>query len=154
MKSDAVETILGAIVLVIAGGFLYYALTQTDSGTPAGAYTLSASFHRVDGIATGADVRMSGIKIGTVKDQMLDPQTYWARLELAIRRDIPIPEDSSVKISSDGLLGGSYVAIEPGGSSAMLADGDELEYTQGPVDLFGLIGQAVTALGGANGSDN
>lgn len=147
MKSDAVETILGAIVLAIAGGFLYYALTATDTGTPAGAYNLTAKFIKVDGITTGSDVRMAGIKIGTVTEQELDPQTYWATLNLAISQDIPIPKDSSVKIASDGLLGGSYVNIEPGGSEDMVAEGGQLEYTQGPIDLFGLIGQAVTALG-------
>lgn len=150
MKSDAVETILGAIVLVIAGGFLYFALTQTDTGTPSGAYKVLAKFNRVDGITSGADVRLAGIKIGTVVDQQLDPQTYYARLDLAIRREIEIPVDSSVKIASDGLLGGSYVLIEPGGSSSMLVEGDELEYTQGAVDLFGLIGQAVTAMGSSS----
>ncbi len=149
MKTDAVETILGAIVLVVAFGFLYYAMTQTDNAGASGGYALSAKFDRIDGVSTGSDVRMSGIKIGTVTDQRLDPDTYFAVVTMSVDGAIQIPEDSSVKISSDGLLGGGYVNIVPGGSPTMLADGEELIYSQGAVDLFGLIGQAITAVGGS-----
>lgn len=150
MKSEAVETILGAVVLVVAGIFLFYLFNQSEAGQPANAYDLTARFNRVDGITPGSDVRVSGIKIGAVKSQRLDPDTYLAVLDLAIDGNVKIPTDSSVKIASEGLLGGSYVAIEPGGSSQMMTNGEEFVYAQGSIDLFGLIGQAITAIGGDN----
>lgn len=149
MKTDVVETILGAVVLVVAFGFLYYATTQTNDAGSGNAYSLTAKFDRVDGVSTGSDVRMSGIKIGTVTDQVLDPDTYSAVITMSVDNSIQVPDDSSVKISSDGLLGGAYLNIEPGGSPVMLADGEEVLYSQGAVDLFGLIGQAITAVGGS-----
>ena len=146
MKHDFVETIIGALVIVIAGGFLYFGYTRSDIST-GGGYEVTAKFNRIDGITLGSDVRMSGIKIGTVAGQELDPQTFLAVLVLSINSDIELPDDSSVKISTEGLLGGSYVNIEPGGSFDLVADGGELIYTQGSVDLMGLLGQAVFALG-------
>ena len=92
---------------------------------------------------TGADVRLSGIKIGSVTSQNLDVQTYDAVVLMQINNEVKIPADSSAKISSEGLLGGNYIAIEPGGSDEMLIAGDSIELTQGSIDLIGLLGNAV-----------
>ena len=150
MNDEVFETILGALVIIIAAGFLFFAYTRTEAAA-GGGYEVVARFDRIDGISTGSDVRMAGIKIGTVTAQELD-QNFLAVLRLSIRSDIELPDDSSVKISTEGLLGGSYINIEPGGSMDNVAAGGELTYTQGSVDLMSLLGQAVFALG--NGSED
>jgi phospholipid/cholesterol/gamma-HCH transport system substrate-binding protein len=114
----------------------------TGSGAVAG-YELVARFDRIDGISVGTDVRMSGIKIGTVTSQVLDQKTYRALVRMSIRNDIKVPEDSSIKVATEGLLGGTYLAVSPGGSDAMLVAGGEFETTQGSIDLVGLLGKAM-----------
>lgn len=153
MKDQIFETMLGAVVLVIAAGFLLFAYARTD-GSAGDGYDITAKFSRIDGITRGTDVRMSGIKIGTVASQDLDPQTFMAVLRLTIRSDVQLPDDSSVKIATEGLLGGSYISIEPGGSMTNIAPGGELIFTQGSVDLMGLLGQAVFALGESTDGQN
>jgi len=151
MQHNALETIIGAIVVAIAIAFLIYAYVGTDSG-PINGYEVTAKFNRVDGITTGSDVRMSGIKIGTVTRQELDPKTFMAVLSMNIRSDVVLPDDSSIKISTEGLLGGNYLNIEAGGSFDVLASGDEIIYTQGSIDVMGLLGQAIFSVGGNDGS--
>ena len=148
MRSSFVETLTGAAVVVIAGLFLTYAYSTADVGAPSG-YKITIDFDRVDGLAPGADVRMSGIKVGAVVDQQLDPKTYFARVTIALDSEVPIPDDSSAKITSEGLLGGQYISITPGGSEEMLADGGEIMFAQGSVDLIGLVSQAVFSAGGS-----
>ena len=150
MASNAAETLIGAAVLAVAGGFLFYA-AQASGGLGGGSgYPLTAKFFAADGIATGADVRMSGVKVGSVGSLELDRQTFEAVVRLDMMQGVPIPSDTSAKIASDGLLGGSYVALEPGGSEYELEPGEEIERTQGSVSLIDLLGKAVH---GATGGD-
>jgi phospholipid/cholesterol/gamma-HCH transport system substrate-binding protein len=142
MQNSFVETLIGAAVLVIAGAFFFYAYNRTDSGTVTG-YQLIAKFDRIDGIAIGADVRMSGIKIGTVTGEELDQKTYRALIRMSIRADIKIPDDSSIRVATVGLLGGSYLSVSPGGNDTSLAGGGELQVTQGSIDLVGLLGKTM-----------
>lgn len=151
MKEQAAETAIGAVVAVVAAGFLFYAVTRAGGGEAAGGYPIEARFNRIDGISVGADVRMSGVKVGAVSTVALDPQTYMARVTMSLDPKVKVPEDSSAKISSDGLLGGAYVSIEPGGAEAMLAAGKEISHTQGTVDLLTVLASAV---GGAANSQN
>jgi phospholipid/cholesterol/gamma-HCH transport system substrate-binding protein len=145
MASNVAETLIGAAVLAVAGGFLVYAAQTADiGGVGAGNYELKAAFRKASGVSVGADVRVSGVKVGTVSDLRLDPETYQAIASFAISDDIKIPEDSAVKITSDGLLGGSYIAIDPGASEFLAEDGYTLEFTQGSVDLLELLSKAVT----------
>ena len=145
MASNAAETLIGAAVLAVAGGFLVYAAQTVDGGgIGAGYYEVNAKFRKASGVAVGADVRVSGVKVGSVASLELDPKTYRAIAALSIREDVQIPDDSSVKITADGLLGGSYIAIDPGASEFFAEPGGELEYTQGSVDILDLIGKAVT----------
>lgn len=146
MKDNLVETLVGAAVLVIAGLFVMYGYSVTESDSSDG-YALSAQFDRVDGLTVGSDVRMSGIKVGTVTDLTLDPQSYYANAEFTIAGNISLPDDTSAKITSEGLLGGNYVSLSPGGSEDMLSGGDEILYTQGSVDLIGLVSQALFSAG-------
>lgn len=149
MANNSVETLIGAVVLSIAGGFLYYAAQSADfnSGT---SYDLNAKFFKIEGVSTGSDVRVSGVKVGSIKEVELDPATYQANIVFSLRSDIKLPSDSSAKISSEGLLGGSFLAIEPGGSEYYLEAGEAIEYTQGSVSLVDLIGKAIH---GATGGD-
>ncbi len=146
MGNNTVETIIGAIVVAIAAAFLWYTYTTTNSGGLTG-YEITARMPRVDGIATGTDVRLSGIKIGAVDGLTLDPKTYLVTLHLSIHKDIPIPDDSSLMVTSSGLLGGSYLSISPGGSDTMLKPGGQITNVQGAVDLMGLVGRFI---GGGN----
>lgn len=147
MQSSFVESLIGAAVLVVAGLFVYYAWNRTDTGAVVG-YELIARFDRVDGISPGSDVKLAGIKIGTVKAQELDPSTFRALVRLSIKSGVQVPDDSSVKITSEGLLGGSYLSVSPGGSDAMLANGGEIKSTQGSIDLVGLLSRAFLSGGG------
>tara|TARA_R110000824_G_scaffold155226_6_gene327836 strand:- start:135648 stop:136124 length:477 start_codon:yes stop_codon:yes gene_type:complete len=142
MQSNFVETLIGAIVVIVAGVFLFYGYTNSGMSSASG-YHVSAEFDRVDGLAGGSDVRLSGIKVGTVVGQSIDPENYKAIVKMNLSRDVKIPDDSSAKITSEGLLGSNYIALLPGGSETYLEDGSQIDYTQGSIDLMSLIGQAV-----------
>jgi len=147
MQNSFVETLIGAAVVVVAAVFFYYGWHTTGSGAVSG-YEVVAKFDRIDGIGVGTDVRMSGIKVGTVTTQELDQKTYRALVRMNIKNEILLPEDSSIKVASEGLLGGAYLAISPGGSDTMLTAGAEFETTQGSIDFVGLLGQAIFSGGG------
>lgn len=151
MQSNLVETLIGAIVVVIASAFLYYGYSTSGMRSAAG-YHVKAEFDRVDGLANGSDVRLSGIKIGTVVNQRIDQQNYQAVVTMSLAPDVKIPDDSSAKITSEGLLGSNYISLTPGGSTDYLKEGGEIEFTQGSVDLMGLIGQALFSTGSSKGS--
>lgn len=147
MNGNLVETLIGAVVLVVAGAFLWFATTRAGIGTIDG-YALTARFDKIDGINIGSDVMIGGIKVGTVTDQRLDAKSYLAIITISMRDDIKLPEDSSIKVASSGLMGGSYLAIQPGGADDFLRPGDEIEYTQSSVDLTELLGKAIYQSGG------
>ncbi len=150
-KEQAAETILGAIVALVAVGFLAFAVTRAGAADASGGYELWARFQRVDGINVGADVRMSGVKVGAVSKVGIDPQTYYAKVTMSVDPIVKLPDDSSARISSDGLLGGAYVSLEPGGSEGMLPKGGEILNTQGSVDILSLL---AAAAGGSKKSDS
>lgn len=146
MGGNLVETLIGAAVLAVAAVFLVFAYKQADIGAVSG-YELAAKFDKVDGIHVGSDVLMSGIKVGTVTAQEIDPQSYLAVVRFTVREDIRVPEDTAVKIASNGLLGDKYLALEPGGSDVMLEPGQQVQFTQGSVDILDLIGKAIYSAG-------
>jgi phospholipid/cholesterol/gamma-HCH transport system substrate-binding protein len=152
MQGNIVETLIGLAVIVVAGAFFYYAATTTQNANLGGGYELVAKFDRVDGISVGSDVKLSGIKVGTVSVQELDAQTFRARLKVMIRNGVSVPEDSAIKVTNEGLLGGAYLSIAPGGSDTMLTPGAEIGSTQGAVDLIGLLSRAF--LSGASSSSS
>lgn len=147
MNNSFVEIIVGALVIAAAAIFIFYAKSVV-SASSGGGYEIVARFDRVDGITIGSDVRMKGIKIGAVSALNLDQTRYLAVAQLSIAADVRIPTDSSVKITSDGLLGGAYLSVDPGGDETMLVSGGEILNTQGSIDLIGLISKAVFSAGG------
>ena len=154
MRRSVIETIMGAVVLVVAGLFLFFAYTSSNVQATGG-YELVARFNRVDGLANGSDVRMSGIKIGSVVSQSLDPKTYRAIVRLSVDSSIKLPEDTTARIQSDGLLGNTYMVLDPGGAEEMIPPGGTIAYTQDAVNLVDLLGRFIVSTpagGGGSGT--
>ncbi len=147
MKRNIVESVLGAIVLVVALSFLFWAYARAEIGDPGG-YTLVAKFDRIDGLDPGGPVRISGIRVGQILSMQLDPVTYRAEVRFSVARHIEIPADSSAQILSSSLLGGKYLAVVPGGDDLMLDEGDEIQFTQSSINFEDLIGQFMFSQGG------
>ncbi|MEM0984802.1 MAG: outer membrane lipid asymmetry maintenance protein MlaD [Pseudomonadota bacterium] len=150
MRESLVETLLGAVVLLVALFFLWFALANgADASTGGNRYDVTARFNNVSGISRGSDVRMSGVKIGVVKAIVSDFDRYEAVVTLAIDEDAPLPDDTDARISTDGLLGGAYIALEPGASFDYIAsDGSgEIVYTRGSVDLLTLFASVASGAG-------
>jgi phospholipid/cholesterol/gamma-HCH transport system substrate-binding protein len=142
MSRNAVETVMGAVVLVVAALFLYFAYTTSQVRAVTG-YDLTARFDRVEGLRDGGDVRISGIKVGSVISQTLDPKTFVAVVKLSIDPTIQLPVDTVATITSSGLFGDNYVALEPGNEDKTIAAGGQIEHTQSPMNLQSLIGQYI-----------
>jgi phospholipid/cholesterol/gamma-HCH transport system substrate-binding protein len=117
MGNNLVESLLGAVVLVVAGLFLVFAYSTTNVRT-VGGYEVFAKFERVDGLNTGSDVKLSGIKVGTVFEQRLEPNTYLAIVRMNINSSVKLPVDTVAQVTSDGLLGSNFVALVPGAISS------------------------------------
>ena len=137
------EVFTGAMVLAVAGAFLVYAILHGGRAPQTAGIALTAEFDRVDGLNQGADVKIGGVKIGSVSDLRIDPRSFQAVVTLRIRADLSLPADSSAEISSEGLLGGKYVSIVPGGADRLLRDGGRITETQGSVSLESLLGRFI-----------
>lgn len=148
MAHDRLEVLAGAVVLAIGVGFALFASREAGMGGPSGSYSLTASFRALDGISVGSEVRMAGVGVGKITSITLNPETYMADAVVDIDRKILLPDDSSILISSEGLLGGNYVELLPGGSPDYLQPGDEIEDTQGSVSLVSLLMKFVSGSGG------
>ena len=142
MRANVVEAITGAIVLAVAGGFFYYAYSNSGTKVMDG-YHLNANFDRIDGLVEGNDVKLSGVKVGDVSKISIDPKTYLAKVTMTLEKNVLLPDDSSAQIVSESLMGGKYIALVPGGSDDLLKDGDQIQYTQSSVNLEGLIGKYI-----------
>ena len=140
MAEQTTETLVGAVVVAAAVGFVLYAV-QFSGGTVTGSddYSLSASFRSVEGISVGTDVRLGGVKVGTVTGLELNPTTFRADTVMTIDGELLLPEDTAVAISSEGLLGGNFVELLPGGSPFNLERGAEIQDTQSSVSLITLL---------------
>ncbi len=153
MAENVTEVLTGAGVLAVAVAFAAYAGLGQGLGTPKGGYALTASFRSVDGISVGTDVRLAGVKVGAVTKLDLNPESYYADATFTVRDGITIPDDSTVLISSEGLLGGNFVEIQPGGSPQMLAPGGEIIDTQGAVGLIQLLMKFVSGSSDKTGGE-
>ena len=144
ISRNLAETVVGAIVLGIALIFAVLLWRVSDVGFGTGQYTVDAKFRSAEGITVGTDVRLAGVKIGSVSNLSLDPQTFQAIARLSIKPEYQMPDDSAAIISSEGLLGGSFVEILPGGSYELMEDGSEFSETQGAVSFISLLMKFVT----------
>lgn len=149
MGRNAVETVLGAVVLAVAGIFAFFAYSAAEVKAVAG-YTVNAAFYKIGGLAKGADVRINGIKVGTVLEHRLDPKTYDARVAMSITPEVKLPTDTVASIASEGILGGKYVRLEPGAASTYIADGGKLTKVKDFRSLEDQVGEIIfLATGGA-----
>ncbi len=152
-RHGVAEVLTGALVLVVGIGFLAYAIAHSGRSAGSG-YTLFASFDHIDGLAVGGDVRIAGVKVGSVTDERIDPKTFSAIVGISLRDDIHLPKDTGASITSESLLGGKYISLSPGGDETDLKPGQSITITQSSVSLEELLGKfifSVTTLN--NGKD-
>ena len=150
MASERAEILTGAAVLAAAISFVVYAAQGAGLTGAPDSYPLTASFRSVEGITVGSDVRLSGVKVGTITSLALNPQTFFADAKISIRKDILLPTDSTILVSSEGLLGGNFIELLPGGALETLEPGAEIEDTQGAVSLINLL---LKFVGGGDSKD-
>ncbi|NJO35558.1 MAG: outer membrane lipid asymmetry maintenance protein MlaD [Rhodospirillales bacterium] len=151
MERNTLETVLGAVVLLVAGYFLYLVYSQTDVSAEAGGYPLELRFDSGGSTGIGTDVRIAGVKVGTVTDQYFDPSAYQAVVTIELDDDVKLPKDTSAVVTSDGLLGDNYILLNIGGDTEMLAPNDRIRNVQGAINLADLINKFVVGTpGGAS----
>lgn len=141
-RRNIAEVLIGAVVLVVAAGFLAFAITHSGRTTSAG-YQLYATFDSIGGLSVGSDVRIAGVKVGSVDSTRLDPKTYQAVVGFTVANDVKLPKDSSATIATEGLLGGNYLSLSPGGDEAMLQPGQTITITQGAINIEELLGKFI-----------
>ena len=133
---------LGAVVLAVAVMFLAFAYSIADLKAVTG-YEVKATFLKVGGLERGSDVRISGIDVGTVTSQTLNPETFQAQVIMSIDPSVVLPADTEASIVSDGLLGGKYVNLVPGRASERIAAGGVVSKTKDYQSLEDLVGQII-----------
>jgi phospholipid/cholesterol/gamma-HCH transport system substrate-binding protein len=147
-RRSIAEIVIGAVVLLIAAGFLAYAIANSGRSTASG-YTLYARFDHIDGLGIGNDVRVAGVKVGSVNQERIDPKSFQAIVGFSVRDDIKLPKDSAAIITSESLLGGKYLSLQPGGDEATLQPGQTVTITQGSISLEDLLGKYIFSTTGA-----
>jgi phospholipid/cholesterol/gamma-HCH transport system substrate-binding protein len=145
MRRNMIETVLGAVVLVVAAFFLVFAYTSADLRRVEG-YPVSASFSSIAGLVNGSDVRISGVKVGTVTQLALDPKTFQAVVHMSIDPQVKLPADTAAIIASESLLGGKFLSLEPGGDEQTIQPGGRIQVTQSTPGFEQLLGQVIYSL--------
>ncbi|MDE0704853.1 MAG: outer membrane lipid asymmetry maintenance protein MlaD [Rhodospirillaceae bacterium] len=145
MGQRLIETAMGAVVLAVAALFLVFAWNTADL-RPVEGYTLKAGFASVGGLAPGSDVRIGGVKVGSVTGQRIDPESYRAEIDFTVRSGLSLPADTEASVTSDGLLGGKYLRLVPGASKQRLAPGETLKKTRDALALEELLARAIFLL--------
>ena len=145
-KRSVAEIGTGAVIIVLALGFLGYALVNTGRDSTGGLH-LSAQFENIGGIGSGAEVRVAGVKVGNVSSVSIDPRTFQAILGFTVRPDLKLPTDSSAVVSTGGLLGGQFITLAPGGATKDLQDGGTITLTQSATNLEDLLGKFIFNVG-------
>ena len=143
MKRSTVETVLGALVIGVAGVFLVFSYNTANVGAGSGGYEVVAHFSGIGGLQAGDDVQISGVKVGQVSNVELDSENYLARVHIMVGGDVQLPLDTAALISSESLLGGRFLALEPGAEEEFIKPGGTIEYTQAPQNLEQLLGQFI-----------
>jgi phospholipid/cholesterol/gamma-HCH transport system substrate-binding protein len=150
-RHGVAETLTGAFVLVVALAFLAYAVAHSGRTTGSG-YTLDARFDHIDGLSVGADVRIAGVKVGTVTAEWVDPKTFVAIVSMTVRDNMQLPKDTAASIVSESLLGGKYITLSPGGDDTDLKPGGTITITQSSVSLEELLGKFIFSVTSLNSS--
>lgn len=150
MKQNIIETLVGFTVIIIALAFFVFAYQNSNQSTSANGYTLKASFQSADGITKGSEVRIAGVKIGTVSDIVLDKTSFFAWVSITVEKGIKLPKDTRLEVATSGILGSRYISVIPGDSEEILVSGDQIKYTQSAVNIESLIGKLIYSFGGSN----
>ena len=143
MSGNVIETVMGAVVIVVAALFLFFAYSTSQVAAVTGGYPVRAQFQSVDGIHDGSDVRIAGVKVGSVTSEHLDPKTFVADIKMDIASEYKLPADTVAEITSSGLLGDKFISLQPGGSEKDIPPGGQIKFTQSAVNLENLIGQMI-----------
>ncbi len=143
------EIIVGSFVLISATTFLFNSFKSSEVNAKDG-YELIAKFDNIDGLTVGSDVKISGVKVGSVTEQFLDEKTYRAAIKINVKKDVKLSSDSSAKVASEGLLGSKYLAIEPGADDENLKSGEEIKFTQSSVNFEELLGKFIFSANSEN----
>ena len=140
MKVNFIDAFLGFVILLVTGLFLFYVYLTVDTKLfKAEAFLLHARFENIDGIVVGSKVKLSGVNIGVVKSISIDPESFYAKVAMSFDKEFSFPDDTEASVQLEGLLGGSYISILPGGSDIMLFNNQEILYTQGSTSLLNLM---------------
>lgn len=153
MKRSVIETILGAVVIVVAGFFLFFSYKMGNVGSPNG-FIVTADFSGIGGLKPGDDVVISGVKVGAVSSVDLVPESYLARVSMSLDSNVKLPTDTAALISSESLMGGRYLALEPGADDELIENGGNIYYTQAPQNLEQLLGQFIFSMQGNDKNDS
>ncbi|MBV8591671.1 MAG: outer membrane lipid asymmetry maintenance protein MlaD [Acetobacteraceae bacterium] len=145
-RRSLAEIATGLVVLLVTAGFLAYAIAHSGRSTGSG-YPLFAHFDHIDGLGPGSDVRIAGVKVGSVTDTRVDPSTFLAAVTFTVQNSIKLPKDTGAEITSEGLLGGKYINLSPGGDETVLKPGQEITITQGSISIEQLLGKFVFSMG-------
>jgi phospholipid/cholesterol/gamma-HCH transport system substrate-binding protein len=136
---------IGTGLFVLLGfAALFFLTTQLPgSGLTVGGdsgYRVTARFDNIGDLKGGSPVSMAGVRIGRVESVTFDSNDYRAVVTLRIDPQFDrIPDDSDASIQTQGLLGGKYVGIGPGGSETFLKEGSQIEFTQSAIVLESLV---------------
>ena len=139
MRGVWAEFIMGTVVLIVAIGFAVVGFQRGGWGSASESYVLNASFRSIEGVTVGTDVRLAGVKVGKVSGISLNSESFRADVEISVYFGIELPDDSAILIASEGLLGGNFVELQPGGSQFNFIAGDMIMDTQGSVSLLNLL---------------
>jgi phospholipid/cholesterol/gamma-HCH transport system substrate-binding protein len=142
MKRNVIESVLGGVVLLVAGLFLVFAYLGSDI-RPIQGYEVTAKFNAIDGLTVGSDVRIGGVKVGSVIEQTIDTKDFRAVVKLAILSEVSLPSDTLASVTSAGLLGNKYIKLEPGGAKENIAGGAEIKRTKDVISMEELLGKMI-----------
>lgn len=150
MHRNIIETVMGGVVLIVALFFVVFAFTSAGSGTVNG-YEVTARFDNATGLTPGTDVRLSGVKVGSVIEQKLDMETFSAVVIMTVQSDLKLPTDTSARVLPDGLLGSNFIELQPGGELENIEDGGAIEYTQGAINIVDVAIRSLLNTGDKSG---
>lgn len=152
IRGPRLEFAVGAFLVLALASLLVLAFASTNRqfGFGGGSYPLTARFANLGQLRLQAPVKIGGVVVGRVEKIDLDPVKFDSVVTLAINdRYKDLPADTSAGILTSGLLGESFIGLQPGGDPEPLQPGDEIAYTQPAIDLIQLVGKYMFGGAGA-----